>query len=222
MKRKTVTLDDALDTFRDLTATPADGAATRARVLARAAADARFQRTRAGRASFAMVGTVLVVCSSVAVAWTVSGAHWRAPATLTIATTESSLPSGRRSERPSRTIPPAGPTEAAAESSGEDAEQLSYAQAHRAHFFEDAPARALRLWDRYLKAHPGGRFVPEARFNRALCLIRLLRFDEATPALRSLANGPAGGYRQHDAAVLLEWMAAQRDGNRIASPASLP
>jgi hypothetical protein len=212
MKRKTVTLEEALDGFRDLTATPADGAATRARVLGQAAAVPRYQRAATRRASLAITGLVLAVCSSAAVAWTISDVRWRAPSALPIEGGEAVLPYRLGSGKPSRTIPVAEPAQVFADPSGEDTEQLSYAQAHRVHFVDGDPAKAARLWDSYLTAHPRGRFVPEARFNRALCLIRLSRVDEATAALRSFANGPAGGYRQRDAAVLLEWLAARSSG----------
>jgi TolA-binding protein len=214
MKRKTVTLDDALDTFRDLTATPADGAATRARVLARAAAVPPYQRAATRRALLGTTGLFLVICSSAAVAWTLSDVRWRAPSAVTLQTSEAAVSHGLGSEKPFRTIPAAERAQVNADPLGEDAEQLSYAQAHQVHFFEGAPAKAARLWDSYLKAYPRGRFVPEARFNRALCLIRLSRVDEAAAALRSFANGPAGGYRQRDAAILLEWLAAHRQEPR--------
>ena len=160
MKRKTDTLEEALDTFRDLTAAPVDGAATRARVLARAAAIPRYQRAATRRALLATTGLIIAVCSSAAVAWTISDLRWRAPSALAIETGQAVLPYRVGSGKPSRTIPTAAPAQSNPEPSGEDAEQLSYSQAHRVHFFEDAPAKAVRLWDSYLKAYPRGRFVP--------------------------------------------------------------
>jgi hypothetical protein len=82
-----------------------------------------------------------------------------------------------------------------------------YAEAHRAHFVDRDPAAALRAWDAYLAARPDGVLAPEARYNRALTLVRLGRRDEAREALRPFAAGEMGGYRQKDAAALLDALA---------------
>lgn len=78
-----------------------------------------------------------------------------------------------------------------------------YLAAHRAHFGAQDHARALALWDAYLKEHPRGRFATEAAYNRALCLVRLGRHAEARAALTPFAEGRYGGYRQAEAAALL-------------------
>jgi TolA-binding protein len=86
-----------------------------------------------------------------------------------------------------------------------DAEDILYRDAHEAHFTEKDPARALAAWDAYLARYPNGRFVPEAKYNRALSLVRLGRKDEAKEALRPFADGKVGGgYRQRDAEKLLD------------------
>ncbi|HEX4405354.1 MAG TPA: hypothetical protein VH560_11035, partial [Polyangia bacterium] len=87
----------------------------------------------------------------------------------------------------------------------DDGEARAYGRAHAAHFVTDAPAEALGLWDAYLSRYPRGAFAPEARFNRALCLLRLGRRAEALAALRPFAAGELGGYRQHEAATLIDW-----------------
>jgi hypothetical protein len=79
-----------------------------------------------------------------------------------------------------------------------------YRRAHHAHFSEQDPARALGLWESYLREAPRGRFAVEARYNRALCLVRLGRHAEARSALEPFAKGAAGSYRQHEAEQLLE------------------
>jgi hypothetical protein len=79
-----------------------------------------------------------------------------------------------------------------------------YRAAHRAHFVERDSARALPAWDAYLKAAPNGALALEARYNRALCLVRLHRSIEARAALTPFAAGRFNGYRKREAAELLE------------------
>jgi hypothetical protein len=78
-----------------------------------------------------------------------------------------------------------------------------YAAAHRAHFVDHDPTAALRAWDTYLAAAPSGRFAPEARYNRAIALLRLSRRAEARQALAPFASGAYGEYRREDASRLL-------------------
>jgi hypothetical protein len=80
-----------------------------------------------------------------------------------------------------------------------------YEAAHAAHFREGSPARALSAWDRYLAVAPADDpFMADARYNRAICLVRLARYDQARVALRPFAEGAHGGYRQTEARALLE------------------
>jgi len=83
----------------------------------------------------------------------------------------------------------------------DDRETPLYKEAHEAHFATRDPARALAAWDAYLAAYPNGRFAPEARYNRALCLFRLGRRDEARDALIPIAKGE---YRKREAQKLLD------------------
>lgn len=79
-----------------------------------------------------------------------------------------------------------------------------YREAHRAHFVRRDYASAIAAWDRYLAAAgPGGRFVVEARYNRAIALARTGRREEAAAALRPFASGDYGGYRRDEARELL-------------------
>ncbi len=87
-----------------------------------------------------------------------------------------------------------------------DPEGELYTVAHRAHFVTRDAATALRAWDAYLDAFPDGRFALEARYNRALSLVRLGRTRDARQALTPFANGGAGGYRQREARELLDAM----------------
>jgi hypothetical protein len=74
----------------------------------------------------------------------------------------------------------------------EDADSDLYRLAHEAHF--DAHD---------LRSAPNGRFATEARYNRAICLLRLGRDGEARQALEPFASGKMG-YRQNEARQLLE------------------
>ncbi len=82
--------------------------------------------------------------------------------------------------------------------------QSVYRRAHEAHFKSGDLTTALVYYERYLTEHPSGRFAVDARYNRALCLVRLGRHAEARSILRSFADGAFGTYRQGDAARLLE------------------
>ena len=85
-----------------------------------------------------------------------------------------------------------------------DREDALYREAHEAHFVTRDAARALVAWERYLAVFPRGRLAPEARYNRALVLVRLGRTDEARVALTPFANAPTGSYRQAEARSLLD------------------
>jgi len=99
---------------------------------------------------------------------------------------------------------PAPPPTAAPSALAPDPDAL-YRDAHDAHFLRHDPAAALAAWDRYLAAAgPNARMSVEARYNRAIALVRLGRTDEARAALEPFARGEYGGYRREDAARLLE------------------
>ena len=83
-----------------------------------------------------------------------------------------------------------------------------YRRAHALHFRGGAPAETLAAWDAYLAAYPRGRFAAEARYNRAIVLVRLDRIDDARAALAPFAAGEIeGGYRQAEAAELRDALA---------------
>ena len=85
------------------------------------------------------------------------------------------------------------------------AEELShYRVAHDAHFHGASPDVALAAWDAYLARYPDGQLAVEARYDRALILIRLERWADAEAALRPFASAPAGSYRQSEAQRLLD------------------
>jgi hypothetical protein len=97
---------------------------------------------------------------------------------------------------------------AAGGAAGDDAEAASlqlYKQAYRLHFVEQRYAAALAAWDDYLRAAPAGRLVVEARYNRAIALVRLGRRAEAETALAPFARGEvSSGYRAREARELLD------------------
>jgi len=86
----------------------------------------------------------------------------------------------------------------------------AYRLAHRTHFDGGSPSASLAAWDLYLANFPTGSFADDARFNRALCLIRLGRRAEARAALGPFANAPAGSYRQTEAASLLQGLGSSQ------------
>jgi TolA-binding protein len=208
MRRQPETFAAAVRAFKEMTAATDDAAATRARVLAAADRGARPHGTPR-RIAVPTAIAVLVICSA-SVAGTTLAQRWRRPKLVAIeetpsgATLESSTNTVRR---PSVVIPPVVPALDDAPAPGpSDAEDDAYGRAHRAHFDASAPERALAAWDDYLRLYPQGTFEPEARFNRAICLVRLRRFVQAERALRSFADGRFGGYRRAEAEQLLAWV----------------
>jgi len=122
---------------------------------------------------------------------------------------------------PLAAVAPAAPKTQPATSSGHEPAPVAsapdptfelYKAAHQAHFVDRDWARALGGWDAYLKAAPRGALAPEARYNRALCLLRLHRNDEARVALRPFADGHYGTYRREEAQKLIEALPAGIDG----------
>lgn len=89
-----------------------------------------------------------------------------------------------------------------------DAELSSYRAAHDLHFKSKDMKAALLAWDAYLVANPNGKLAQDARWNRALVLVKLGRFKDARSALQPFANQNAGAYRQKEA---LELLAALKD-----------
>lgn len=85
----------------------------------------------------------------------------------------------------------------------DSAELAAYERAHRVHVAANDAASALAHWDRYLADFHDSPWEPEARYNRALCLVRLGRNDEAQRALSPFAHGAYGGYHEREAKALL-------------------
>ncbi|HVU05690.1 MAG TPA: tetratricopeptide repeat protein [Polyangiaceae bacterium] len=90
----------------------------------------------------------------------------------------------------------------------EDTAIALYRTARKLHFVDQNPAAALRAWEAYLAADPSGPLSVDARYDRALCLVRLGRTAEAKTALAPFAAGKFGSYRQSEAKALLDAMPA--------------
>lgn len=107
-------------------------------------------------------------------------------------------------ERPVRATTPTPAPAPKSTTAAPDPTDALFRTAHRVHFVERDSERALAAWEAYLKAAPRGRFQAEARYNRALCLLRLGRTAEAQTALRPFASGTYGSYRQNEARALID------------------
>jgi len=112
-----------------------------------------------------------------------------------------------------RPLPPPAPESATALSPPPrvtDAMLELYQTAHGLHFGAATPERTLAAWDAYLRATSSHAFVPEARYNRTVCLLRLGQLAAAREALAPFARGEvAGGYRRREAEALLRAIAAR-------------
>ncbi len=99
--------------------------------------------------------------------------------------------------RPRAVRAPAGPVEGL------------YRRAHEMHFHGGDARLTLAAWDAYLAAEPAGRFSIDARYNRALILVRIGRYAEAHAALLPFARGEVSpaGYHQREAEQLVERLA---------------
>jgi hypothetical protein len=86
-----------------------------------------------------------------------------------------------------------------------------YNKAHALHFRERRYDEALFAWEEYLGLTPTPTFALEARYNRALCLLRLGHFEEARAALAPFAEGRyANGYRRDEATRFIQALDKRR------------
>ncbi len=84
-----------------------------------------------------------------------------------------------------------------------DLELRRFRAAHELHV-QGQPRAAIAAYREYLRAHPDGRFVPEARYNSALDFLKLGEHDLARQLLEPFAAGAYGGYRRGEAQRLLQ------------------
>jgi hypothetical protein len=100
------------------------------------------------------------------------------------------------SRRPGRPSPaPAGPSKLS--------EVEVYGRAHQLHFHGESPGAALRAWTGYLEKYPDGYFLPEARFNRAVCLVLIGDRTRAREELSRIVKDSRVDYQRAQAARLL-------------------
>lgn len=193
----------AVRAYRDLTNDLPDGQATRARVLALMEQRRRWGQ-RARRLSVGAILAALIAGSGALAAARV--ARWAQPPGLVLldGATPLHAPEPAGLLRPRRTIPAAQPPGAQAPDA--DEESVLYGAAHAAHFAGGDPQTALAAWNAYLRRYPHGAFAPEARFNRAICLIRTGQPEAASAALAPFAASTFGGYRRAEAQRLLDWL----------------
>jgi hypothetical protein len=115
----------------------------------------------------------------------------RMPSSRSASPQDPGAPGARSSAVSSSGAPPADP-------------DALYRAAHEAHFVRKDPAVALAAWDRYLASAPAGALAVEARYNRAITLVRLGRTAEAIAQLRPFADGDYGPYRRAEARALVD------------------
>jgi hypothetical protein len=205
MKSRDDHVEEGATALRELMANPSDGRATRARVLADVARrDHHHQRLRR---LATLLSVPLLILGSASAAFTLGA--WHAPVGRAVIVKKTAA-APVRPALPALPTPDARPSAKRVDQPVVD-EAIDYGRAHRAHFVADSPAWALRAWDEYLRRYPHGTFVPEARFNRALCLIRLGENGRAVEALRPFALGRFEGYRQQEARSLLERLTGKQD-----------
>ena len=216
-------LEEAVAALREQTDAPAselEAARTRARILASHRAGSR----RAAPMTWLAAAAAIVIVLGGSTAW----AYWtgRLDAWVGASTPEHVVPVAPgpvippprmpepEVETPPVVTPVAPPevvqaavpetttTETSERTPVDPRERAAYRAAHVLHFDEHDPAGAIAAWDAYLAAYPSGRFALEARYNRALCLVRLGRTSEARAALAPFVEGTHGGYRQQEATAL--------------------
>jgi hypothetical protein len=83
----------------------------------------------------------------------------------------------------------------------------SYGRAHHLHFHGESPGAALRAWTGYIEKYPDGHFLPEARFNRAVCLVLVGDIARAREELSRIVEYGLVDYQRAQAQRLLAKLA---------------
>jgi TolA-binding protein len=128
-----------------------------------------------------------------------SVARRRAPTSTPAAQPDLPTPAAVSGEAPA---PNAAPDAAVAPTPAPRSAELElFRRAQSLHNAHDP--KCLAAWDAYLRIAEQGVLIPEARYNRALCLVRQGRKQEAEQALKPFAEGNYGDYRRTEAQVLI-------------------
>jgi hypothetical protein len=214
-------LDLSVRAARELSAAPTDGRASRSRILGELADRRRRHRTY----QVTIVATILLLLiPAVSVGW-VQLKRSIQTATKVLARIDSKKNTGSALAKPQvdalvaldempapRELPegpvlskatPALPRATTTLPVHRPSELDLYARAHQMHFHSNAPGPALRLWTRYIERFPHGRFVPEAQFNRAVCLVRMGDSAAARSILEELVYSPGFDHPKQQALRLL-------------------
>lgn len=118
-------------------------------------------------------------------------------------------PSDRSSRSPSSVVSSSvAPSSVAKVEEAEDDSLALYQSGHEAQFKRGNCSAALEAYSSYLARAPSGAFATDARYNSAICAIRLGREEAAKGLLRSLATG-SESYRREESRALLEALEAR-------------
>lgn len=123
----------------------------------------------------------------------------RAPRRAITAEVPSPPVSSTTAPPPEQVTQPAQPVEV-----GPSAELAAYRHAHELHFRGSDPKAALTAWDEYLTTYPNGALAPDARYDRAILLVKLGRYKDARVALTPFASAAPGSYKQKEAAEIVD------------------
>jgi TolA-binding protein len=184
--------ESSVRALRELTAVPADGRASRSRILGQMADRKRRHRNY----ELAIITAIfLLLIPAVSAGWiqlrksirTVAGVPGHAGSPRRAASTTEPSPSLHQRTAPleepslanlpervwiSESEPAVAPS-ATMPAAQRPTELDLYARAHELHFHGNSPRAALQVWTQYVARFPHGRFIPEAQFNRAVCLVQI-------------------------------------------------
>jgi len=207
--------ESSVGALRDVTATRGDGEVTRARVLNCLAGQKRRRRNY----TVALLGVVLLFAvPAISAGWKylrrapdLAGARTHERTRQAVARRPPPYNIQPQSESPQLAAPPSVPSTVSSLAASDSEkhvdvgifEQDSYGRAHVAHFQSHDFKKALRLWTDYVRRYPHGRFLPEAEFNRAVCLVRLGESTAARQALLKLVSSESPDYPKAQAERLL-------------------
>jgi len=195
--------------LRESTEEPSDGRASRDAILGRLAR--REQRQR-GYKLLGIAAALLLVIPAARAGWN----HWKAPLrasapvpvpptkpAIALALVESVTRASVPDPMPGPSMSQPSPRQVPQRRASTPSELDLYGRAHRLHFHSESPRAALRAWTVYVELYPGGRFFPEAQFNRAVCLVRIGDLARAREALTQVVEHSPADYQRAQAERLL-------------------